>query len=284
MPNALMPSAGVTKSFREAVGPVGLKVINFTFQSFFDSTLQLQAIQPQSQALIASETLVSVPIPGLGLGLHPDSQTPVAVQFQTGTGSSDSPVYFLTPGEQVWPQMTTPFKGLNVGLPFGWLGGGVAQLVIFKTPDSKVFWTTERPEVAFHRFRIAITASNAFQNGLPLRFASPNTQRSTATVANISQGGRPAIAVEPTRTLMMLRNADNGGDVKWVVKSPGNFTVGDIVSSQFTFPNDTGFPIMEIQSPTIYYAGDDAQISLNDASPDGTLAGLFVDVVRYGRV
>lgn len=147
----------------------------FIPQSFFDSTQLAQALVFQSQGqAIASGTLVESQISGFAVGLAPSSQTPVAVQFKAGGSAGSSGAYILKPGQVVRPVgLVGAFTGFSWGLPFGWLGGGMANLWIFQSPDAKVDWHGN-PEVVFHRTRITITQPGSANvnaaNNWPLRF------------------------------------------------------------------------------------------------------------------
>jgi hypothetical protein len=279
---------------REASGPIAIKITDFTFQSFFDNTQQLQAIltQPQGQLIVAS-TVNDISLPGYGVGLHPDSMTPVAVQFKTNVSVPDTSTYFLTPGQTIWPH-DFPFSGFRYGLPFGWLGGSTAHVLIFKTPDAKALWPQVKTEVAFHRFRIQIQADGAsptFQSSLPLRFPSPNVFRYNAGSPSspYNQGGTPVMNVTPTRTVLKLRvsNLAAPADIRWLVQSPQYFSTSETVADQFTFPSVAGsaayYPTVEFEMPTVLYGGNDSKIAVMDAS-GGTLAGQYIDVVRYGLI
>ena len=271
------------------ISSISTVIVDFPFQSFFDNTQQLEAVRVQSpsQLLISAR---EVPVSGYGLGLHPDSQTPIAVRFKTNQGMSDTPVYILTPGQIIWPH-EVQFSGFVWGTPFGWLGGGVAQAVVFKSPVAKVVWPQVKTEVPLQRFRVQIQGGGdpAFQFGLPLRFPSPNTLRYNPADPStpFNQGGVPQIAVEPTRTTLTLRAAMSG-DVVWVVENPQNLYDGVnpiLVESPVTFPAAVAsFPTVELYSPGVLYAGDAAQLTVLDDTDTDALAGQFIDVVRYGRI
>jgi hypothetical protein len=100
-----------TARHTEAAGNVQIKIFDFPFQSFFDSTqlAQALAVQPQNEPIVPL-TKVSVPTAGFGLGLHPDSGCPIAVKFKSSAGVSDSQVMTLVPGQIVYPHGCAPFS------------------------------------------------------------------------------------------------------------------------------------------------------------------------------
>lgn len=226
----------VNQAIAEAAGNVQIKNFYFPFQSFFDDTQlsQALAVQPQNQAIVPG-TLSRVQAPGFGLGLHPDSQCPVAIQFKSNPGVSDSAPIILTPGQIVYPHGCAPFSGFDVGLPFGWLGGGNAQLVVMKTPEAAVWWAPSS-EVVIQRFRAVIVADGAiggvtFNYGLPIGFPWKNAKRynSTTPTAPFDQSGQAVVNVIPTRTELKLRVNNLAADmlVQMLVKN--------------TFPLDADF-------------------------------------------
>lgn len=290
-------------------GSTLVKNADFSFQSFFDTTQLGQAllVQPPNE-LIVPKTSLSVPVPCYGAALHPDSQVPVAVKFKANLGSEESTTYFLTPGQVIHPH-EAPFTGLTWGLPFGWLGGGSAQLVIFKTPTAEVTWPRNKVEVVIQRQRVAIQADGAaptFSFGLPLRFPWRNAQRFNAasTTTPFQQPGLPVIAVEPTRTLFKLRvnPLANPSTIRMLVKNSESFDESGVISSAgvptlsgdveavtVSFPATAGaaayFPVAEVQLPDVLLAGDNATFALlNDPANPVTLAAALVDIVRFGRI
>jgi len=209
------PTDAVSLATQEAAGNIQIKNFDFPWQSFFDTTQlgQALAVQPPNEAIVP-DTRVTVPTPGFGVGLHPDSQVPLAVKFKSGSGVSDSQVVVLVPGQIAYPHGCAPFSGLDVGLPFGWLGGGSAQLVIMKTPAAAVWWSFSS-EVVIQRQRVVIQADGAaptFSLGLPTGFPWKNALRYNATTptAPFPQGADAIIAASPTRTELKLRLAGGG--------------------------------------------------------------------------
>lgn len=195
----------------------------FAYQSYFDTTLLSQALlrQPVGDQIVPS-TLQIQQVAGYAIGLHPSSETPVAIQFDTGASQGASPTFRLKPGEVIRPfgrpkgaGSPAQFSGFRWGLPFGWLGGGSAMLVVMRTADASVDWR-DRGEVIFHRVRMAIVdytnigVTDVVPNW-PTRFPWPYARYSDGTVSGVTQRGSPALAVTPTRTIMRLVTGGSAG-------------------------------------------------------------------------
>ncbi len=304
----------------ETSAPVQVISKVFTFQSYFDSTLLSKALlaQPQGQAIVPS-TMAPVQMPGYAVGLAPSSQTPVAVQFQTGGQSGNSQAMILTPGQIVRPHgmrsggRSGSFSGFNWGLPYGWLGGGHASLVVFSTPDASINWAGGNSEVIFHRARYPIkqpsdlTGAGSFNNApknWPMRFPWSQALKGSNSV---SQQGKASLSVvDPTRTLLVLRGlttlatAASMRIAMQATNEVGLDSAGDVslttlpLFEDVTWPTWTSFGTsgnMATQVPAIMYTGilarvaaDDGGVVFIDLSGTAALTGLFVDVVRYGRL
>jgi hypothetical protein len=315
---ALSPQ--IQAAIQQAAGNVQIKTFDFPWQSFFDTTQlgQALAVQPQNE-LIVPDTIQSVATMGFGVGLHPDSQTPVALKFKGGAGVTDSQVIVLVPGQIVYPHGCAPFGGFDAGLPFGWLGGGTAQLVIMKTPEAAVWWAPGA-EVVIQRQRVLIQADGAtptFSLGLPTGFPWKNALRYNATTptAPFPQGGGAIIAASPTRTELKLRLTTLAANalVMMLVKNSQAFDTGpgdpatlsnDVEAVPILFPAIVGSapymptvgftkPITGAQlaaagqggeSPGVLLAGDDATFCILNESGNADLTGAFVDIVRYGMI
>jgi hypothetical protein len=310
----------VQLAIQEAAGNVQVKTFNFPWQSFFDTTQLGQALATQSSTeVIVGSTSVPIASAGFWVGLHPDSQCPVAVRFKANAGVADSQGVILVPGQIVKPHGCAPFSGFDVGLPFGWLGGGAGQVLIGKTPAAEVMWSFSS-EVVIQRQRVVIQADGAtptFSLGLPTGFPWKNALRYNAAnpAAPFPQGGSAAISVSPTRTEMKLRLNVLAADalVTMLVKNSQAFDTGpgmgptlsgDVEATQILFPKIVGaapyfptagfsFPIQGSQlaaagqgnhSPGVLLAGDDATFCLLNESGNGALTGAFVDIVRYGLI
>lgn len=284
----------------------------FNYQSYFSDTLLQNAIleQPSNEPIVPS-TLKESQVSGYAIGLHPSSETPVAVRLQTGAQQGASQTYRLKPGDVVRAQGSkdgkpASFGGFEYGLPFGWLGGGSAMLIVMRTPDSDVFWTGN-PEIIFHRTRLQIYAAGSaplaadVRLNWPKRFPWPNAEFGAN---NIKQSGLPAIGVSPTRTAFRLRMTSlaNPADMRAVFygsndfgwSSAGTATLTDTVFVDFTWGSYTQVGVAAPPGP--YYpsqittgqlerfACDNGSVSLIDITGAATLEGQFVDVVRYGTL
>ena len=292
----------------ETRAPVQTIAQTFAFQSYFDSTLLETAILPQTP----NNPIVDVrnkEVTGYALGLTPWSQTPIAVQFMVGGQPSSSAPITIKPGEIVRPyglpagESRSAFSGFKFGLPFGWLGGGLASLVVFSSPDSDVLWPGN-PEIIFHRTRMRIVAPGAIpanaRKNWPMRF--PWTQAIGNT--GLKQDGAPNIAIEPTYTAMSLRTPVLAApaDMRILIQASDPFdrdSAGVPVLSPVRFVDytwgsflatggagnlGTNYPVDFMPPNALRLAADDGGICLVDMSPGGVLAGLEVDIVRYGRL
>lgn len=284
----------------------------FRFQSYFDSTLLERAILAQKRnEPIVQSTFEEVQIPGYAIGLAPWSQTVVAMQFKVGGQATSSQPVILKPGQVVRPHglprgMTSgSFSGFAWGIPFGWLGGGLATIFVFQTPDADVNWPGDS-EVIFHRTRMIVKApasapTNAPKNW-PLRF--PWTQASQGT-NSVPQQGQPAAAIaQPTQVLMRLRLTTLAAPatMRIIVHESNDFdldSAGAVIATpsgfiDFTWPSFaaagigagnliTHYPMFELPTPLARLAADDGGLALVDLS-GGSLADAYVDFVRYGRL
>lgn len=280
----------------------------YTLQSYFDSTLLQAAILRQAQnEPIVRTTMKSYDLAGYALALHPSSETPVAVQFKGGQQQGGSAVFRLKPGEVLRP-FGTPgapgkFSGFDMGLPFGWLGGGVATVMVLRTADSYVEWL-DRSEVIYHRTRMPIYQPAAVPATLPYNWPNrfPWPFATSGTYA-LSQRGRPALAVKPTRTLLRLRTANLAGAAvmraymvgtdAFAEQSDGTIDATDVSAYDMVWGLWTSVASANFatQYQTQFISDEFARLSANsgammfvDASGSAALTGLFVDVVRYGEL
>ena len=289
--------------------PVIQRANTFAFQSYFDSTLLEKAILSQAQGQqIVQSTLRSEPISGYAVGLHPSSQCPVAVRFIKGAQAGDSGVVMLKPGMIVRPNGEQAgkdgrFSGFEWGLPFGWLGGGNATLVVFRTADAKVDWI-DRSELIFHRQRMLIVAPAAVPAAAALLFNWPTTfpwaSAKQGTNA-IPQGGSPILSVKPTRIAMALR-----GDLA-AAATMRMYMIGTTEFSQLStgLEDPTAAPIAYDVTWGTWASVASAQYATQYqfqflpveafrmssiigscvlVNVTGTLAGLYVNVIRYGEL
>lgn len=134
---------------------------SFPVQSGIDGAL---VFQPPG-SLIVPSTLVNGQTPGYAAMWAPDADCPLAVVFRASAGGqkiSSKPLIVL-PGQILRPHGLTKemgrggFAGYDLGLPYGWLGGGVGRLLVFKTPDSHIGQASAEPrEVLFHSTQLTI--------------------------------------------------------------------------------------------------------------------------------
>lgn len=277
----------------------------FQYQSYFDSTLSEKAIQrqPLGEQIVPS-TLRQVNVAGYAVGLHPSSETPVALQFKKGEMQGDAPVYHLKPGQVIRPfgfnGSPGRFSGFDFGLPFGWLGGGAASLVVFRTEDSTTTWL-DRSEVIFHRVRLPIYQPAAVPatplKNWPTRFPWPGASYGTNA---ISQAGKPILSVTPSQTIMSLRGPLAAaatmrvyfiGSDAFGENAAGNIDLTDvrgydviwgtwasIASANFA----TQYQLQTFVETVPRVGANEGGVFFVDASGTAALTGLYVDVVRYG--
>lgn len=293
----------------ETLGPAQQVSRVLPFQSYFSDTLLQQALQPQRRNdPIVATTAREEQIPGYSIGLHPSSQTPIALQFKIGGKFSSAAPLVLKPGQVARPLgsprgvANTQFSGFVWGIPFGWLGGGLATLVVNPSSDADMAWAGN-PEVIFHRQRMLIAAPAGVPTSAPLNWPTrfPWSQaRSGALASPVLQTGDPLIAVEPTRVLMRLRlnTLVNPADMRLLFQGTNDFDLdaaGAVVASPVGFIDVTWgsfvssganmtvqYPYMDITGLPSRLAADDGGVQLVDLT--GTLADNYVDVVRYGRL
>jgi len=297
----------VQQAIKEAAGNVQVNTLIFPYQSFLDDTQLGQAIAVQSPSdPIVASTKTTISSAGFGLGLHPDSQCPVAVQFKASAAIQAAQPMILTPGQIVFPHGCAPFSGFDVGLPFGWLGGGLAQLVTIKSPEAAVWWAPGA-EVVIQRQRVTLQPDGAaptFSYGLPTGFPWKNAQRYVSAGVSVPQGGQAIVAVSPTRTVLRLRVTTLAADARcvMVIKNGQAFDTGtgslnpavaptlsgEKTAISFTFPAIVGaaayFPSVSFDLPGVLLAGDDAQFYLMNESGNAALDNAKVDVIRYGLI
>jgi hypothetical protein len=315
------PAEGRTNVLPDTESPVVTLSRLYPYQSYFDSALLEKAIVQQNpQDPIATLTKEDLQLPGYGIGLHPSSETPVAVQLRTGGKSATSSPLVLKPGMVYFPSGTEKgygFSGFTFGLPFGWLGGGMATLVIYQMPSSKSAYDTNA-EVIFHRTRLKIyqpadlvappagagQISQAPYNW-PMRFPWVEAVRGAQ---NISQRGQATFSVvRPTKVIAALRGVSSLGantNVRLVFQATDDLTrdpnnlvsLTDPVFQDVTFNAYTSLGaggnlatqnpmvLLDHNTPASRLAANNGGVVAVDASGAGTLAGCFLDVVRYGHL
>lgn len=282
----------------------------FEFQSYFDNTLLQTAILSQRRnSPIVESTAKEEQVPGYAIGLHPSSQTPIALQFKIGGQPTSSQAIILKPGMVVRPhglprdKKTGSFSGFVWGLPFGWLGGGLATILVFQTPDADVAWPGN-PEVIFHRTRMQITNAAGLPAGIapknwPTRF--PWTQAFQGA-SSVSQQGTSQIAVEPTKVIMRLRLASlaAANTMRIVFQETNDFdldSAGAVIATPAGFVEQvwgtyaaaggagnlsTQYPYIILGQDVTRLAAENGGVVLQDMT--GGLVNQYIDVVRYGRL
>jgi len=291
----------------------------YSFQSFHSSAYENALLLQQRNQPIVQSTLDEYTGSGYAVGLSPMSQTPVAISF-SGTGSqTGSANYILKPGMTIRPvgeiRDGVAFTSFKYGLPFGWLGGGMALLFVHKTPDADTGnWNADN-ELLFHRIRIPIvdyaTAADptTWASNWPTRFPWPPAQRLTGA-ALTPQGGQSQLALaRPGRTLMRLR-APRGlaapATMRIAFQRSTDFDaeytgVGNlpIAFEDFEWPNFAPvlgagfdeFPTHDVGLVIRRLGGDEEGAPASGTGATGVqfidlsggdLTGLEVDVLRYG--
>lgn len=287
--------------------PANVSIIRtvFPLQSFFDNT-QLQnalATQDPIDPIVAATRNTRASLKGRLVGLHPASQAPIALRIKArGDGAGDD-LIVLTPG-QIARVKTHGFYGIEWGLPFGWLGGGLAQLVFADNDDAYLAWPEVRSEVLLHRQRVKIVADgNPSTTPLisaanwPIRFPWTNAfQFNTAGLS--SQRGSPLFAPEPTRVRLRLRvnNLAAPTTMRVIAQGIDDLDLGsdgvtisftDFTSEDLSWPQATGtstpYPLIEKLDGLLLMGGDQAVFTFTDRG-NSALTNQFVDIDRYGRL
>lgn len=207
---------GSPRVLDSGAGPIITYAKSFTYQSYFSTSLQHLALLAQPPGKLINEaTIGDVQIGGFALALHPASETPVMVQFRVTGNSGASAPMLLKPGQIIRPTgllpgVKTAFAGFSWGLPYGWLGGGLAQLLLLQSPDADIY-SPGNQEVPFHRFTARIlpyttaTAADKLPSAAnwpcnwPTKFPWFGAKSDTDV-----QGGAPILKVKPTRTILRL--------------------------------------------------------------------------------
>lgn len=280
-------------------------VRDFPFQSWFDSALMQQAIAQQNSAIVLPR---KVQIGGQAVQAFPGNQTPIAIDFTLGNGVPSSQI-LMKPGQIIRPGRFTSFEW---GLPFGWLGGGVATILVANNPESD-FDAPANAEVVFHRVRLPIIAPNAVNvvpvPNWPIRFPWPNA----VNLLGANQGQSPvAGVVAPTKIMARLRAAvvpPGGAVTRFILFNVDefdrdqNYAVQSVLSGAFTIDvawqpwvqsgitvAGSGAAVLEYQgieldltTPIARLGGDNCALVIVDVTPGGpVLVGTFIDFTRWG--
>lgn len=294
---------------RYASNPSTLSEI-FPYQSLLDSMQLQHALQIQNPNEPLGGLALKKQVPGARgrlVALHPRSETPVAVQLGSVEGSAWTDPIILVPGQRIRVKRGG-FQGLNWGLPFGWLGGGVAALLIADNEDSLIEWVDQSPEIIYHRLRLQIVAdANPSTTPLspdanwPIRFPWVNAARYNvlAPTTFLAQGGKPLLAPTSTKIVMRLRVNNLASDMTmrmiWQGTDPfdggasGNPTFTDFSVHDVTWPNaggytSTPYPVIEVTAPAALAMGGDYSVLTLSNAGNAALTGQYVDILRYGRL
>ncbi len=282
----------------DSSGPVVQLQKVFPYQSYFSSTLLEKAILPQftNEPIVRASRDDQIGVSGFAAQLHPSSETPVAVQFITGSQQGESATVILKPGQYIRPSNGS-FSGLRWGLPFGWLGGGVATLLVFRAPIAEGN-AVPLDEIVFHRARYLIIAdANPYTKAnpnWPTRFPWPNAVQGAGST---SQAGSPAFQVKPSRvTMSLVLNSLTAPALMRMAFTGTSFDLQNVDGLTITpldrcidveWPSRPGtslaYPMIDLDNgPIIAMGGDGAKLTLLDL--DGALAGNYVDCIRWGRM
>lgn len=290
---------------------------DFPFQSYFDTALMQKALLPQTTSIVGpgapnmpGTPPLTVQTGGLAVQLHPSSMTPIAIDFTLANGVPSSPV-LMKPGQIIRPGR---FSSFQWGLPFGWLGGGIATILLAQNELSD-FGAPANAEVVFHRQRMQIIASTSVAvvpvPNWPIRFPWPGAI--SGAVGGTPQGQLPTGGVvNPTKIMARLRVSPvpaGGAVTRFILFNIDEFdrTQGYAVPNVLTGacavdvqwqPFDQsgiavtgGTPPLEYQvqeldltTPIARLGGDNCCVVIVDVTPGGAnpVAGSFIDVVRYG--
>ena len=205
------PSQGDFASEVLSYGAATPIIFDFPLQSGYSTALLQGQILPQQSSANGIDPSTENPqqIAGVGFALSPYSETPVAVLPDIVGGASNGAATMLKPGQVFYPGGT--FRSFRFGLPYGWLGGGLANMLVLREHVGYAFWTGE-PEVLFHAVTVPVyqttgaPAAAAVVPNWPTRF--PWRQAlSTFSGGNVQFPLPPALVVVPTKYVLRLRVA-----------------------------------------------------------------------------
>lgn len=290
----------------------------FPFQSYFDASFEAltpnpgSALlpQPPNSGIIQSTLQDKNQSEMYAIGLAPWSEAPIAASMQTGSAGGLSSPIILRPGEVIAPAglargtQFRSFKGLQWGLPFGWLGGGLVSVFLFRSPDSLPAWMYGKKEVCFHAFQSTILAANvappaAQRTNWPTRFPWSKAYRGVGVTA-VNQANGPNISVVPTKTILRLNGVnlaaaeacrvvfwgtdtlDHGADGVTPVATQSSYW-------EFTWPTNTagGWPahqqMVALPDEFSMLAANSWGITI-EALAGGALVGATVNIARFGMI
>lgn len=299
----------------------------FPMQSYFSTTLLHLGVADQGVGNpIAKNTIKSQNTAGYGLALHPSSETPVAVKFEKAGVTGSTATVILKPGQVLFPfgrGREARFEGFSWGVPFGWLGGGLATLYVITSPEVHLDWPRDDAALIFHRQRmkiyahddawadVVLDATTALTRNWPTRFPSPTTRRgsASASVPTLDASGSPSIRVQPTRTVFMLRakTIANPATLRFFILAPEAFendvvvplteapyqeltwgTTANVggagVPDQFMVQEVVGGPLATLGCERAAPNGIVAFVTAAHADLEPVGSAVYLDVVRYGKI
>jgi hypothetical protein len=315
----------------DSAGPAVEQSYIFPYQSICSPTLLQYGLlsQPPNIQIVSpvggsNSQNTGVQIGGYAVGALPSNETPLAIRFKSGGQQGNSPVMLLLPGQVITPhglvemgqkvgeksERSGSFSGFDLGLPFGWLGGGVGTVVILKNPNARVDWHAPG-EVMYHQSTYAIVAVPGAGAGpigtppfnYPERFPWPQAQvLAPVTAIAINQGGTPKLQIgTPTRAQLRLRVSGLATAprvyMSWQSMNPMDVgTDGLTPAANNSYWVDT-WPVDPLNAslgangawpyhamPTDYLRMFADAGGLNCYDIDGPLVGKFLDIQRWGRL
>lgn len=287
--------------------PIEMITRSIAFQSGFSTKAQYQNLPVQQGAEInlnaVGQGQSHITKAGYGLALAPWSESPVAVQFLSGSAST-SAVQVLSPGQIVWPfktkESTSAFSGFLVGAPIGWLGGGNVCLYVIKSPEADIRWDVRGPkELLIQRIRLQVYefVDGEITPGLynwPLQF----NQGTTVSETGQTIVGSPSLFVNPTNVLIRIRSATVVGtetfqaivqdDTILDTDTDGlSITSGKSVTEFYSTPPynilSGAYPLVVLTGgPLNRVGGRNCRVDFVSTSPH--LIGKYFDIERWGTL
>ena len=288
--------------------------VRYPLQSYYDAAAEVttprsMAVlnQPVNEAIVKSTRKAADNQSGYAIALSPDSETPMAFEFEFGEEGATAAVV-VRPGETHVPNGGKPFKGFSYGLPFGWLGGGVANFQVFKSPDARLDFSSVPEKVLFHRFRTTILTGvvgaitpPAYVNW-PSKFPWNKLNKYALGVTPENQSAEPTMVIkEPEAVLRLNQGATSiaaGNAASIVFWGTDAFGIGadgvtalntDNLFYDIYWPDNSVVAVGD-RNPVIQLPSEIARLASNQwgvsiyAPPGSPLIGMTVDIARYGRL
>lgn len=292
LPDQNAPAAEIPFTFAQQsiIQPFGSTITDMSFAIL---------PQPVNQPIVPS-TLQTKQNTGYAIALTPDAECPVAVIFKAGGTRLTSTPIRLLPGQIIRPHglprtsdaESGSFSGFDFGLPFGWLGGGIGRLIVFKTEDSMLRYIGGGGNtVLFHTesfIPLAADVTTTLPNW-PRSFPWLNAQSqldttATVTAAALAQGAPAQISVRPTKVILELTcNAAGLAAAETVdvyVHREGNaIPIHDYVTFPITPAGSNSF--VQIDGQLLNAVADPA-CYVNFVSGTAAVRGYTINAYRYG--